>query len=464
MSIGAHAIILAGGSGTRLWPFSRTLLPKQLQSFLGEVTLLQQTALRALSLFEPAHTWVITNEEQVFEVRSQLRALRPELDTQVIAEPLGRNTLPAILLGMDRALADDPEAVVAVFPSDHLVHRPESWRQALRQGVDLARQGWFVTFGIVPHRPETGYGYIELGEPLGEGAFETARFVEKPDLATAESYLARGRHLWNSGIFVFNVPAFIEALRAHQPSLAAWWDARAQRPLLEGYADLPSVSVDYGIMEHAQRQAVIRTDFGWDDLGSWEALYEVSDKGPDGNVIEGDVLALACEDSLLVSSQAGKLAAVGLREMVVIQTRDATLICPRDRVQQVKEVVQALKAEDSQLVEAHVTVRRPWGSYTVLEQGPGYKIKRIEVRPRASLSLQLHHRRSEHWVVVRGTVEVRVDDRHLQLSENQSVDVPRGSLHRLRNPADEPAQIIEIQSGDYVEEDDIVRFDDDYGR
>ena len=453
----AHAVLLAGGSGTRLWPFSRSLLPKQLQSFLGDITLLQQTVARTLELFPPERVWVVTTEELVFEVRSQLRALHPVLEGQVLVEPVGRNTLPAILLGMDRALRADPDALVAVFPSDHLVHRPDAWQQALTVGLALARDGWLVTFGVVPHRPETGYGYIELGEPLGGDAWQTARFVEKPDLPTARGYLEGGRHLWNSGMFVFDVGAFVGAVRAHQPELAAWWATRDRASLTDGYADLPSVSVDYGVLEHAPRQAVLRTDFGWDDLGSWEAVYSLGAKDPSDNVIRGDVLALDCADSLLVSSGGGKLAAVGLRDLVVVQTRDATLVCPRGEVQRVKDVVHALRAQDSKLVEAHVTVRRPWGTYTVLEEGPFYKIKRLVVRPGASLSLQRHLHRSEHWVVIRGTAEVHLDGEVTLLYEDQSVDIPKTSTHRLGNPGRIPCEIIEIQSGAYLEEDDITR-------
>lgn len=460
---GCQALILAGGSGTRLWPYSRTLLPKQLLALTGASTMLQQTAARALEVFDPADVWVVTNEEQFFEVRGQVAGVHPGLEAQVLAEPMRRNTLPAILLGMERAAARDPEALVAVFPSDHLIHKPGVWREALGRGAALARQGWFVTFGVVPDKPETGYGYIERGADLGQDCFEVARFVEKPDLATARRFLSGGAHYWNSGMFVFQVRAFLEAVERFQPELAAWWAARGSQPLARGYAALPDVSVDYGIMEHVARQAVVRADFGWDDLGSWEALYRLGAKDAGGNVVQGDVLAMDCRDSLLLS-RGGKLAAVEVDGLIVVQTRDATLICPKDKVQRVKDVVERLREEQSRLVEAHVTVRRPWGSYTVLEEGPHYKIKRIEVLPGAWLSLQKHHHRSEHWVVISGTAQVRVDDREILLYENQSVDIPKTALHRLGNPGKVPVEIIEIQSGPYLEEDDIVRFDDVYGR
>jgi len=460
---GCQAIILAGGSGTRLWPFSRSLLPKQLLALIGDTTMLQQTVARSLDVFAAKDMWVVTNEEQFFEVRNQITGLDPALDEQVLAEPMRRNTLPAIMLGMERVAAKDPEALVAVFPSDHMIHKPEVWREALARGAALAREGWFVTFGVVPAKAETGYGYIERGADLGNDCFEVARFVEKPDLTTAEDFLSGGRHYWNSGMFVFNVRAFLDAVERHQPELASWWAERRQTPLATGYAGLPDISVDYGIMEHVSRQAVVRADFGWDDLGSWEALYRLGVKDAHGNVTQGDVLAMDCKNSLLLS-RGGKLAALEVEDMIVIQTRDATLVCPMDKVQRVKDVVTQLKSEQSHLVEAHVTVRRPWGSYTVLEEGPHYKIKRIEVLPGARLSLQKHHHRSEHWVVISGTAEVRVGERDILLYENQSVDIPKTFLHRLGNPGKVPVEIIEIQSGPYLEEDDIVRFDDVYGR
>ncbi|NJB67919.1 mannose-1-phosphate guanylyltransferase/mannose-6-phosphate isomerase [Desulfobaculum xiamenense] len=460
---GCQAIVLAGGSGTRLWPYSRSLFPKQLLALTGEKTLLQETVDRALDVFDAADLWVVTNEEHVFEVRGQLRSMHPGLDAQVLAEPMRRNTLPAIMLGMERAVRRDPDAVVAVFPSDHTIHRPELWHGALERGVRLAREGWFVTFGVTPDKPETGYGYIHRGKALGDECYEVAAFVEKPDLATAQRYLDGGEHYWNSGMFVFSVKAFMEAVAAFQPELDAWWKARDERPLVDGYAGIPDISVDYGIMEKVGRQAVVRADFGWDDLGSWEALHRLGEKDADGNVVKGDVLQIDCSNSLLLS-RGGKLAVVEVDGLIVVQTRDATLVCPADKVQRVKDVVSQLKAEGSPLVEAHVTVRRPWGSYTVLEDGPHYKIKRIEVLPGAKLSLQKHHHRSEHWVVISGTAQVLVNDREMLLYENQSVDIPKTAMHRLGNPGKVPVEIIEIQSGPYLEEDDIVRFDDVYGR
>jgi mannose-1-phosphate guanylyltransferase / mannose-6-phosphate isomerase len=456
------ALILAGGSGTRLWPLSRTLLPKQLLALGGDETLLQSTTRRVTESFAPAHVLVVTNEEHVFEVRSQIKEILPEA-TGVLAEPMGKNTLPAILLGLDAIVSVDPKAVVGVFPADHHIDDQVAWRSDLARAAALAEQGWFVTFGITPHSPETGYGYIHRGESLGEGGFAVAGFTEKPDLPTAEKLLTTGEYYWNSGMFVFRADVFLDAVATYAPELFAWWEKRGEQPLLEGYAGLPNVSVDYGVVEKMDRIAVVEATFDWDDLGNWEALLRLGAKDANGCVITGDVLALDCSGSLLFS-QGSTLAAAGLKDMIVIQTRDATLVCPVSEAQRVKDVVTALKKQGSKLVEAHVTVRRPWGSYTVLDEGPGYKIKRIEVPPAGRLSLQMHHHRTEHWVVVTGTALVQVGEREILLVENQSIDIPKATTHRLSNPGKVPVEIIEIQSGPYLEEDDIVRFDDVYGR
>lgn len=458
-----HAIILAGGSGTRLWPLSRNLLPKQLLVLDGEQTLLQQTVERVLGAFDSQRIWVVTNEEHVFEVRKQVAVIAPELEQQVIAEPLSRNTLPAIMLGLEQIGNDNTKVQAAVFPSDHLIKDAEKLASDLAHASELAAKDRFVTFGVEPRVPETGYGYITLGKELGGGAYEVDGFVEKPDLATAEGFLRDGSHYWNSGMFLFSVKDFLAAIARTQPVLWDWWMEREEKPLVNGYRDIPNISVDYGVVEKINNIAVVRAAFDWDDLGSWEAMYRLGDKDANGNVIQGDVMAKDCTNSLLIS-EGGKLAVVGIDNMIMVQTRDATLSCPMSEVQRVREVVDTLKDEGSQLVESHPTVHRPWGNYTVLEEGPHYKIKRIGVNPGAKLSSQMHHHRSEHWVVVDGTAQVCVDGEEKIMVENQSIDIPKTSMHWLANPGKVPLEIIEIQSGPYLEEDDIVRFDDIYGR
>lgn len=463
VSAPCHALILAGGSGTRLWPLSRTLLPKQLLALNGNRTLIQGTAERVAEAFAAQCIHVVTNEEHVFEVRSQLKEVLPALEHQILAEPMGKNTLPAILLGLASVVDEDPQAVVGVFPADHLVADLAAWREALGSAALLAEDGWFVTFGVAPDKPETGYGYIRRGEELSPDAFTVRGFTEKPDAVTARRLFESGAYFWNSGMFVFRADVFLEAVRVHAPELYEWWTTREARPLTEGYAALPDISVDYGVVEKLERIAMVRALFDWDDLGSWEALYRLGEKDARGCVMRGDVLALDCSGSLFFS-QAGTLAVAGVKDTIVVQTQDATLVCPVTEAQRVKDVVGVLKAKGSSLVEAHVTVRRPWGNYTVLEEGPAYKIKRIEVPPAGRLSLQMHHHRSEHWVVISGTALVQIGDQERLLTEKQSVDIPKATVHRLSNPGKVTVEIIEIQAGGYLEEDDIVRFDDVYGR
>lgn len=464
MDASFYAILLAGGSGTRLWPLSRGLLPKQLLSLDGGTqTLLQHTARRVLDVFAPGRLVIVTNEEQEFEVKKQVREVDAALADAVLLEPQKRNTLPAILFALEKIVAADPDAVVAVFPSDHKITAGPAWHAALSRASDLARQGYFVTFGITATKPETGYGYIQKGRPLGEDAFAVRAFVEKPDVATATAYLESGAYFWNSGMFVFGAGPFLEAVRTLQPALWTWWEQRDTIPLAARYATLPDLSVDYGLVEKLDNLAMVVAGFDWDDLGNWEAIYRTSDKDAAANARRGDVLARDCRGNLLIS-QSGKLACVGLSDMIVVQTRDATLVCPRSASQSVKEVVAELKEQGSPLVESHLTVRRPWGRYTVLEEGEGYKIKRIELPPGGKLSLQMHHHRAEHWVVVSGTAQVQLGDKEILLTENQSLDIPKTTRHRLSNPGKVPLAIIEIQTGPYLGEDDIVRYDDVYGR
>lgn len=469
-----YAIILAGGSGTRLWPLSRANKPKQLLCLNGEESLLQQTARRVLPMVEPAHVFTVTSDEYRFEVAGQLHAIHPQLAAGVLAEPMGRNTLPAIAWAVARIARETPDATVGVFSSDHAVADGKAFLEAWEAAEAAAQRGVIALFGMKPTEPATGYGYIQAGAPLAGGESgpiarvqKAVRFVEKPDAATAKTYLDQGNYYWNGGMFVFRADRFLELLGKHQPAV---FEAASRLGALEAmtapadtYGAMPDLSIDYGLLELTDEVAVVPVDMGWSDLGSWEAIYQQREKDEQGNMIQGEVLALDSRDNLLWSEH-GLVATLGVAGLAVVQTRDATLVCPRERVQDLKELVAVVKKHHAHLAETHLTVTRPWGSYTVLEEGPFYKIKRIVVNPGAKLSMQMHFHRSEHWVVVAGTARITNGEKEIYLEENQSTYIPKTHRHRLENPGRIPLQIIEIQSGPYLEEDDIVRFDDVYGR
>lgn len=467
MENNVYAVILAGGSGSRLWPLSRSLFPKQLMEIgEGEGTLLQQTARRLLSVFPAENALTVTHKDHRFQVAGQLFEIDKALAENVLAEPVARNTLPAIAWAAAEIVRKSPEAVMGVFPSDHRIADAAAFETACRQGIELAREGRLVTFGLKPDAPETGFGYIQQGEAIGSGPGALVqRFVEKPDAETAAAYLKAGDYLWNSGMFLFKASVFLEQVQRFEPAI---FDGVAKLADKEGaageiYPNLPKQSIDYGVMERADEVAVIPVEMGWSDLGSWEAVYEEGAKNQDGSVTVGDVFALDAKNSLLMSTK-GFVAALGVENLAVIKTGDAVLVSARDRVQEVKAIVEHLQAKGSSLASVHATVNRPWGSYTVLEEGPGYKMKRISVPPGSQLSLQMHHHRSEHWVVVKGTAKVTNNDQVIMVAENESVYIPKTHKHRLENPGVIPLEIIEVQCGEYLEEDDIVRFEDDYGR
>ncbi|MHB1232498.1 MAG: mannose-1-phosphate guanylyltransferase/mannose-6-phosphate isomerase [Burkholderiales bacterium] len=469
-----YAIVLAGGSGTRLWPVSRSSKPKQLLCLNGAESLLQQTVRRALPMVDAAHVVTVTSAEYRFEVAGQLLALDAALAAGVLAEPMGRNTLPAIAWAVARIARETPDALIGVFSSDHAVADNEAFLRAWQSAEAAAKEGYVALFGMQPTEAATGYGYIQGGKPLAGAnsgplseVRQAARFVEKPDLATAQRYLGEGGYYWNGGMFVFRADRFLEMVKQHQPPIFSAALALAEKnealAAAEVYASMPDLSIDYGLLELADKVAVVPVDMGWSDLGSWEAIYQQRGKDTQGNMLEGDVLALDSQDNLLWSEH-GLVATLGVANLAVVQTRDATLVCPRERVQDLKQLVAAVKESHAHLTEIHLTVTRPWGSYTILEEGPGYKIKRILVNPGAKLSMQMHYHRSEHWVVIEGTARITNGEQDIYLEENQSTYIPKTNRHRLENPGKVALQIIEIQSGPYLEEDDIVRFDDIYGR
>jgi mannose-1-phosphate guanylyltransferase/mannose-6-phosphate isomerase len=462
-------VLLSGGSGTRLWPLSREAYPKQFLPLLGEHSLLQATWLRVRALPGVGAPLVVANEEHRFMVAEQLRAIGAHLDT-VILEPVGRNTAPAIAAAALRAMANGEDPVLLVLPSDHVIRDEAGFRAAIQQALPSAVAGALVTFGIVPSAPETGYGYIRAA--VGEGARPIERFVEKPDLATATAYLREGGYFWNSGMFLFRASRYLEELGKFTPKILAQCrtaiDAatvdndflRLQRVAFEA---CPSDSIDYAVMEKTAHAFVLPIDVGWNDVGSWSALREISEQDSDGNAHRGDVLAIDTRNTLAWSERR-LVALIGLDDMVVVDTDDALLVAHRDSVQDVKQVVSKLKGDARPHARLHRKVYRPWGSYDGIESGPGFQVKRITVKPGASLSLQMHHHRAEHWIVVAGNARVTCDERVFDLGANQSTFIPLGSKHRLENLGTEPLELIEVQSGDYLGEDDIVRFEDKYGR
>ena len=481
-------VILSGGSGTRLWPLSREQHPKQLLPLCGEHTMLQDTVLRwdaepgedRLNELAPI---IVSNEEYRFIVAEQLR-LAGKPAQAIILEPIGRNTAPALTLAALYASAEGRDPVLAVMPADHVIRDGRAFRAALRSAAKLAEQGALVTFGIAPATPETGYGYIRRGVPvtgLSHGhAFVLDRFVEKPDQATAQGYVDSGEYFWNSGIFVMQASAWLTEIGRHRPDIleacrraiaAPQQDRDFLRVDKEAFAACPADSIDYAVMEkvtgaHAdgsRRAVVIPLAAGWSDVGAWDALWSVRDKDEQGNVLQGDVMVHDTRDTLAISN--GRLVAcVGLSGLVVVETPDAVMVAAKDKTQEVKKIVEGLKRSGRAEVSAHRKIHRPWGYYDSIDDGERFQVKRIVVHPGASLSLQMHHHRAEHWVVVRGTARVTRGDEEFLLSENQSTYIPIGIRHRLENPGKVPLEIIEVQSGTYLGEDDIVRFKDTYGR
>lgn len=465
-------IILSGGSGTRLWPLSRRNFPKQFLALNGSSTLFQQTVERTRALPDIAPPTVVCSEDHRFLVAEQLRGLEVE-GASILLEPVPRNTAPAIALAAWQALAGHADAILLVLPADHLIGDMASFAEAVGKALPLASDGWLVTFGIRPEAPETGFGYIKRGEKVADGAFRVERFVEKPDAATARGYVEAGDFEWNSGMFLFKASRYLEELQQYAPAIhasskAAFDDARSDLDFVridpQAFAASPDDSIDYAVMEKTARAAVVPVSCAWSDIGSWDALWAASERDPSGNRLEGDIIAIDCHDCFVRGTDRRLVATLGLEDIVIVDTPDAVLVASRARVQDVKRLVDAIKAAGRQEHLFHRKVYRPWGSYDSIDMGDRFQVKRIVVKPGAALSLQKHHHRAEHWVIVSGTAEVTRNEEVFLLAENESTFLPLGAVHRLRNPGKTPLELIEVQSGSYLGEDDIVRLEDVYGR
>ena len=467
-----HPVVLSGGSGTRLWPLSRKNLPKQFLQLTGDGSLFQQAVQRAATIPGIQSPLTICSEDHRFMVGEQLQAISAA-SGGIVLEPVARNTAPAIALAAIYLRAADPDATMLVLPADHLIGDTASFRSAVASALPLAAQDWLVTFGIQPSSPETGYGYIRRGEPVAEAAFRVEHFVEKPDRTTAERYLAEGVYAWNSGMFMFRADRYLQELGKHAPDILAsaqlaYIAAGREQDFVRidkaAFAQSPDKSIDYAVMEKTEQAAVIPIDCDWSDIGSWASLWATSARDADGNRHEGDVLAVDSRNCFVRSSDRRMVATVGLEDLVIVDTPDATLVAHRDRVQDVKRIVDEIRAAGREEHMFHRQVYRPWGSYDSIDVGVGFQAKRIEVKPGAALSLQKHHKRAEHWVCVHGTAEVTCDDRVFELEAGEHAYIPLGAVHRLRNLTTEPVVIVEVQCGHYVGEDDIVRLEDVYGR
>ena len=462
-------VILAGGTGSRLWPKSRAALPKQFLALTSKNTMIQETVVR-LAGVDALPPSIICNEEHRFLVAEQMRQINID-NSDILLEPVGRNTAPAIALAALHATANGEDPTLLVLAADHLIQDSATFQQQIKQAQILAEQGKLVTFGIVPTQPHTGYGYIKAGAAIGNG-FEVSQFVEKPDMDTATQYVNSGEYFWNSGMFMFKASVFLKALETHAPEMfAVCTKAIAQtekdldfiRVSEEIFATCPSDSIDYAVMEKTSDAAMVTLDAGWSDVGSWSSLWETGDKDDHGNVTIGDTLLESTNNSY-VNAEDCLVSVIGLDDVVVVQTKDAVMVANKKNSEQIKTVVNHLKKHKRPEFEFHREVFRPWGSYDSIDEGGRFKVKRITVKPGEKLSVQMHHHRAEHWVVVSGTANVTVNDDTTMLTENESIYIPIGAVHALENPGKIPLELIEVQSGAYLGEDDIVRFSDRYGR
>ena len=468
-------VILAGGSGTRLWPLSRKHYPKQLLGLVDESTMLQNTVKRLVSVENVQEPFVICNDNHRFMVAEQLLAIGAS-ESKIVLEPVGRNTAPALAVSAIMALRQSDDAVIMVLPADHHIENIEALHDAMTAGYILAQENYLITFGIVPDAPETGYGYIKKGAPVDvatdSGAVGIAEFVEKPDLETAKKYISTGDYCWNSGMFMFKASEVLKELEKYAPEIVKVCKAAVEKGRddldffrldQEAFESCPADSIDYAVMERTDRGVMIPLSAGWNDLGSWDALWQAGLKDENGNVLRGDVLTHDVSNSFL-HAESRMIAAVGLENHVVVETSDAVLIAPRNRVQEVKTIVSQLKSVMREEADIHKKVYRPWGAYEGVDLSDNFQVKRITVKPGARLSLQKHFHRAEHWVVVKGTAIVTRGEKEFVLKEDESTYIPLGVVHRLENPGKIDLELIEVQSGSYLGEDDIVRYDDVYGR
>lgn len=451
-------LILAGGSGTRLWPISRSAFPKQFLHFGDGKSLLQKTVARFIARFSCQDILIVTNQEYFHLVKSQVKEIDPQLEKRILVEPERRNTAPAIALGIkylqEQGMGD--EECVLVSSSDHIISPETVFLSALAQAEELAQSGTHVTFGIHPHKPETGYGYIKA-----KGS-KVERFIEKPDLKTAQQYLLSGGYLWNSGIFVFKAGLFLQEMQQFSSPIGELLKGSFSS-MVQNFSEMPEISIDYALLEKSKHVSVIPLDISWSDVGSWDSVYDVLDKDADQNVKIGNVMAIDTKNCLIMGGKR-LISTIGLEDMLIVETEDAIFLGKKGESQKVKGLVDELKKKAYKEPFEHLTTHRPWGKYTILEEGERYKIKRIQVNPLARLSLQRHYHRSEHWVVVKGTAKVTIGEEEKLLHENESVYVPKSTVHRLENPGKVNLELIEVQVGEYVGEDDIVRLEDVYGR
>lgn len=470
-------VILLGGSGTRLWPVSRKNHPKQFLNLMGDQTLLQATLSRLDGVEDLDSSIVLCNETHRFTTAEQLTEMNRELG-DIILEPVGKNTAPAVAIGALRALQKHDDALLLVLPADHVIHDTAAFHAAIETASAAAMNDNLVTFGIVPSKPETGYGYVKRGEAVNDSSllngslYKVAEFVEKPDLATAESYVNSGDYYWNSGMFLFKASVFLDELKKFNPEMITCCQTALDKSKhdldfirldKETFTSCPSDSIDYAVMEKTSRAITVPLDAGWNDVGSWDALWEIEEKCPEGNVLRGDVLTHDSHNCL-VRAENKLVTLVGVDNLVVIETKDAVLVAAKDKVQDVKAIVQKLHSERRSEVELHREVYRPWGKYDGVDEGERFQVKRITVKAGHSTSMQMHYHRAEHWIIVSGMAEITCGDKTFMCAENQSAFIPQGSMHRIANPGKLPMEMIEVQTGSYLGEDDIVRFEDQYGR